>query len=78
MRFPGYENTKFIKGIPEAWEVKRVGDLVNRLQAGHFYREEELYEEGEVIVIDQSTKKYMGFHNEEPTHIADIDNPIIL
>lgn len=27
MRFPGYENTKFIKGIPEGWEVKRVGDL---------------------------------------------------
>ena len=27
MRFPGYENTKFIKGIPEAWEVKRVKDL---------------------------------------------------
>ena len=27
MRFPGHENTKFIKGIPEGWEVKRVGDL---------------------------------------------------
>lgn len=27
MRFPGYKNTKFIKGIPEGWEVKRVGDL---------------------------------------------------
>ena len=27
MRFPGYENTKFIKGIPEGWEVKRVGYL---------------------------------------------------
>ncbi len=28
MRFPGHENTKFKKGIPEGWEVKRVGDLV--------------------------------------------------
>lgn len=27
MRFPGYENTKFVKGIPEGWEVKRVKDL---------------------------------------------------
>src|SRR5699024_10882067 len=27
MRFPGYENTKFDKGIPEGWEVKRVKDL---------------------------------------------------
>lgn len=27
MRFPGHENTKFIKGIPEGWEVKRVGNI---------------------------------------------------
>lgn len=27
MRFPGYENTKFDKGIPEGWEVKRVEAL---------------------------------------------------
>lgn len=27
MRFPGYENTKFDKGIPEGWEVKRVKNL---------------------------------------------------
>lgn len=27
MRFPGYENTKFEKGIPEGWEVKRVKSL---------------------------------------------------
>ncbi|MGI6587366.1 MAG: restriction endonuclease subunit S [Peptococcia bacterium] len=27
MRFPGYENIKFNKGIPERWEVKRIGDV---------------------------------------------------
>lgn len=27
MRFPGYENTKFVKGIPEGWEVKTVEEL---------------------------------------------------
>ncbi|WP_339230588.1 restriction endonuclease subunit S [Oceanobacillus sp. FSL K6-2867] len=29
MRFPGYENTKFVKGIPEGWEVKKIGDIFN-------------------------------------------------
>lgn len=29
MRFPGYENTKFEKGIPEGWEVKKLGSLTN-------------------------------------------------
>lgn len=78
MRFPGHENAKFKKGIPEGWKVKKIGDLVCRLQIGYFYKEEELEGEGKVIVIDQSEKEYMGFHNEEPTHKANVDKPIIL
>ena len=78
MRFPGYKEAIFKKGIPIGWEVKKVGDVINRLNAGHFYKEDELLEDGEVIVIDQSTKEYLGFHNGLPTHISDIENPIIL
>lgn len=29
MRFPGHEKTKFEKGIPEGWEVKKIGDIAN-------------------------------------------------
>lgn len=29
MRFPGHENTKFEKGIPEGWEVKRIGNIIS-------------------------------------------------
>ncbi len=28
LRFPGYQNTQFIKGIPEGWEVKRLRDIL--------------------------------------------------
>ncbi|MEW6710696.1 MAG: restriction endonuclease subunit S [Candidatus Riflebacteria bacterium] len=28
LRFPGHEKTKISKGIPEGWEVKRIGDVV--------------------------------------------------
>ncbi|MEP7217341.1 MAG: restriction endonuclease subunit S, partial [Bacteroidota bacterium] len=28
MRFPGYENVVFEKGIPDGWEVKRLGDIL--------------------------------------------------
>ena len=34
MRFPGYENTKFIKGIPEGWEVKKIGNIISKLESG--------------------------------------------
>ena len=27
MRFPGHEKTKFDKGIPEGWEVKKIGEM---------------------------------------------------
>jgi type I restriction enzyme S subunit len=31
MRFPGYENTKFVKGIPEGWELTTLGSVTNIL-----------------------------------------------
>ena len=27
MRFPGHQNTKFVKGVPEGWEISRVDSL---------------------------------------------------
>lgn len=27
-RFPGYENTKFVKGLPEGWEVRSLGKVI--------------------------------------------------
>ncbi len=29
MRFPGHEQVKFYKGVPEGWEGKRIGELVD-------------------------------------------------
>jgi type I restriction enzyme S subunit len=28
LHFPGHENTKIIDGVPEGWEKKRIGDIV--------------------------------------------------
>lgn len=32
-RFPGYENTKFVKGLPKGWEIKRLADY-GRVETG--------------------------------------------
>src|SRR5690625_1689066 len=37
MRFPGYEKTKFDKGIPEGWEVRRIGDFID-LKSGYAFK----------------------------------------
>lgn len=78
LRFPGHEKTKVVKGVPEGWEVKKIGDVVDRKRFGKIYREADLQQEGNIIVIDQSTNEYLGFYNGAPEHHASRDNPIIL
>lgn len=77
-RFPGHEKVKFINGLPEGWEVKKIKDIVDRKPFGTLYKESQVQEDGKVIVIDQSKKDYIGFHNNEPSHNADIEKPMIL
>ena len=78
MRFPGHEKVKKVKGVPEGWEVRWVADLVDRKRFGQIYRESELLPEGAVIVIDQSTKEWLGFHEGKAEHQASPDRPLIL
>ena len=77
-RFPGYKDCVFEKGIPQGWEVRKVKSLVKRLPFGKLYKADDLQPEGNVIVIDQSTDEYVGFHSDEPSHVASLDDPIAL
>ncbi len=78
LRFPGHEKVKVVKGVPEGWEVKKIKNIVDRKPFGRIYREGELLPEGNIIVIDQSIKDFLGFYNGDPEHYASIDESIIL
>ncbi len=81
-RFPGHENVRMVHSelglIPEGWEVNRLSLLIRRLTAGNTYRDSDISSEGDVIVVDQSTSEYLGFHNNQPDHQADPEHPIII
>lgn len=77
-RFPGYETAEFENGIPKGWKVTKIKDAVKRLPFNRTYKQDELDSTGNVIVIDQSTNEFLGYHNNEPSHYADYDKPIIL
>lgn len=77
-RFPGHENAEFENGIPKGWKVKKIKEIVKRLPFGILYKAENTESEGKVIVIDQSQDEFVGFHNNEPSHIASIEKPIAL
>ncbi len=34
LRFPGHESTKIVKGVPEGWEVKRIGEILTTSSGG--------------------------------------------
>lgn len=77
-RFPGYEDVEFENGIPKGWEVKKIKNCVKRLPFNRLYKSNELESEGKVIVIDQSSAEFLGYHNDEPSHCASIDKPVLL
>ena len=77
-RFPGYETAEFENGIPKGWKVVRVKNCLKRLPFNRLCKQDELESSGKVIVIDQSSNEFMGFHNNEPSHYASFEDPIIL
>lgn len=78
LRFPGHGQEKIIKGIPIGWPIKKVIEIINRHGFGRIYREKELAQTGQIVVIDQSEKKALGYYNGEPEHRASLRIPIIL
>ncbi|MBF1594506.1 MAG: restriction endonuclease subunit S [Prevotella sp.] len=77
-RFPGHENVEMVNGLPKGWKVERIKECVKRLHFGRTYKAKELSQDGEIIVIDQSTSDFLGFHNNAPDHHATFNSPIIL
>ena len=77
-RFPGHEKEEMENGLPKGWKIDKVKAIVKRLPFNRTYKEEELEKDGKVVVIDQSTNDVLGYHNNEPSHYADYNKPLII
>ena len=77
-RFPEHEKVEMVTGLPKGGKVEKIEECVKRLPFGRTYKAKELSQDGEVIVIDQSTSDFLGFHNNTPDHHATFNSPIIL
>ncbi len=62
----------------EGWEVKKAKDIILRLKAGKVYKGSEVSEAGTIPVIDQSRDEILGFHENQPDHIAEPGRPVII
>lgn len=48
-RFPGYESAKFENGLPEGWELKKIGDIAH-VKSGYAFKSEWWINEGVPVV----------------------------
>lgn len=60
-RFPGHEHVKFIDGVPEGWERKKLGSIIT-LKRGYDLPETKRIS-GEIPIV--SSAGITGFHNEK-------------
>lgn len=57
-------------GLPEGWEKKRIGEVINRLKAGKLFNQKSVAAKGNVPVLDQGKQGVIGYHDEEPNIVA--------
>lgn len=81
-KFPGHKKVRIIKdGIsktPEGWIKEKVVNVVSRIPPGELYDQETAEPTGSVPILDQGQSGIIGYHNNEPSVIASLDNPVIV
>ena len=81
-RFPGHDKTPRVDSplgdIPQGWEVKLVKEILARRTGGTVYRKADVRPEGATPVIDQSTNELLGFHDNDPDHLASLVKPLAI
>ena len=64
--------------VPKGWRVAKFGDFVSRLSVGKKFDQKSARTEGAVPILDQGKSGVIGFHNEIPGVIANLDDPVVV
>lgn len=62
LRFPGYENTKIVDGVPEGWTYKILSDIFDYIR-GKSYKSTELSDNSGVLMINLKNIRPYGGYN---------------
>lgn len=71
-------NETLKREIPEGWEVKTVGNILDKNKATNKINAKEYLNMGKIPVIDQSTNLICGFTNDESSLITTKEKPAIV
>ena len=70
-RFPGYENTKIVDGVPERWRVDAVGSIVSLL-SGYAFKSDSFDDKGEYKIVTIKNVQDGHFDGDNVNRIVDI------
>ena len=71
LRFPGYENTKIVDGVPEGWEKKKLEDIFSYVR-GRSYTSKELSDSGTILVNLKNIQAFGGYKRDaEKRYLGD-------
>ena len=59
MRFPGYQNTNFVKGVPEGWEVSPISSFCKEIRKG--VRKKDLADDEIYVGLEHIPRKSIAF-----------------
>jgi type I restriction enzyme, S subunit len=65
LRFPGYEHTRIIKGVPEGWRTEKLGNLLAKIESKKKIPKDSYLTEGPIPCVDQSAEFIGGFTEDE-------------
>ena len=71
LRFPGYENTQIVDGIPEGWERKSISDIIN-LQSGYAFKNSTFDKKGKYKIVTIKNVKDGFFDGNNVSYINSI------
>ena len=71
LRFPGYENTKIVDGIPDGWEKKKIKDLVD-LKSGYAFKSSAFVEKGKYKIVTIKNVKDGVFDGDNVSYLNSV------
>lgn len=77
LRFPGYENTKIVDGVPEGWIKEEIGKIIKKVHRTKQIVASEYKDEGSIPIVDQSRAFVAGYTNDLEARV-DFGIPIIV
>jgi len=77
LHFPGHENTKIVDGMPEGWEKRKIGNLIEKVKRSKQVPSSEYDNTGKIPIIDQSRNYIAGYTDDFDCRI-ELDVPAII